>query len=135
MPDLIDPDTNVPLVRPDFPDFWETLLTANRLRSARWGSTKFDLSFKAMELGGEVGEFLNMLKKVQRERLGVAGRRVSMRDVKLEFGDVLICLGLVANELGWTKADIDEALYDAFNVKSMELGLPTMISIDGGVHD
>src|SRR5215471_13331398 len=58
------------------------------------------LMFRAIEMGGEVGEALNKIKKLEREWLGMRGSRATVEEVGEELADVVITALLVAIELG-----------------------------------
>jgi NTP pyrophosphatase (non-canonical NTP hydrolase) len=76
------------------------LRETNQKRQIEWcagqSPGKDDLSFRSMELGGEVGEALNVAKKIVRERNGWAGSRATIQDLADELADVIICADLVA---------------------------------------
>lgn len=71
---------------------------ANVARQKEWDSsnTKTDLDFWGVELAGEVGEACNIIKKLERERLGMRGSRSTVQDLADELGDVIICCDLIA---------------------------------------
>lgn len=46
------------------------------------------------ELGGEVGETCNILKKLDRERMGLRGSRITVEQLVNELADCIICLDL-----------------------------------------
>lgn len=76
------------------------LRIANRLRQKEWDTgNQLTLDFRVTELGGEIGEALNCIKKVQRERLGIKGSRATMADVADELADVIICVDLIGMHL------------------------------------
>lgn len=92
-----------------------------RDRDVQWDPEgKLDLLFRATELAGEVGELCNVVKKIERERLGLRGSKATKDQLREEIGDVLICLALLANT-----ADIDlaQAVISKFNASSEKLGL------------
>lgn len=104
------------------------LMVANYERAKLWNGINTDGSpvykgmlFCAVELGGEVGEILNVVKKLEREKLGMAGSRASLDDLKDEVGDGIICLFLLAAEAGF---DPMQAAYQKFNKTSRKLGFP-----------
>jgi hypothetical protein len=52
---------------------FEKLREADQKRAAEWNKDKTNLSFKGLEMAGECGEACNVLKKLERERLGLVG--------------------------------------------------------------
>ena len=104
------------------------LRRANLSRQAEWCPDQLpDLSFRGNELGGECGEAQNVIKKLERERLGWAGSRATKAMLAEELADVVICADLCA-----ATADIDlgAAVVAKFNAKSEEIGLSTRLDID-----
>src|SRR6185312_713091 len=72
---------------------FKSLREANAARQLEWDSGgKLDGLFKATELGGEVGEALNVVKKLERERMGLPGSRDTIEHLGQELADVLICV-------------------------------------------
>ena len=99
----------------------------NAARSERWmagsvGWTKLEI---AGEMCGEAGELTNICKKLRRSELGVRGNKLSdselLAKARGEVGDVFITLALVASKLG---IDLEDAVREAFNAKSIEMGFP-----------
>lgn len=87
--------------------FWHELRAANILRDKEWNPNKvLSLSFRGNELGGEIGEAQNLLKKIERERLGLVGSRATREQLAEELSDGVICLDLIAMEF-----DIDLGYY------------------------
>lgn len=100
-----------------------TLRDANLARMKEWVSeVKLSLSFKGNELAGEVGEACNIIKKLDRERLGLRGSRATLEELKEELSDVIICVDLIAMEVG---LDLEQAVKDKFNKTSEQRGLST----------
>lgn len=115
-------------------------------RQAEWcanGDTP-DLSFRGLELGGEVGEAAevalqalvlamrvgrscNTVKKMERERHGWTGSRATLDDLAQELSDVIICADLVAHTAG---IDLMEAVRNKFNATSKKVGLKTILGSD-----
>ena len=77
--------------------------------------------FDAAELGGEVGELLNVVKKLEREERGWRGSRAAPEDFADECADVLICLDKLARRRG---VDLEAATIAKFNATSDKVGLP-----------
>ena len=108
------------------------LRTANANRQAEWDPTSLiPLTFRTTELAGEVGEACNLIKKLERERLGLPGSRARLSEVAEELADVVICADLVAMDLG---VDLGRAVREKFNKTSRKVGMRTMIGgEDSGV--
>lgn len=99
------------------------LRAANEERQKLWcegGDPKPDLSFRGVELAGEVGEALNVVKKLERERHGWRGSRASIEDLASEIADVIICADLLAEAAG---IDLAAAVAEKFNATSEKVGL------------
>lgn len=79
------------------------------------------IMFDALELGGEVGELLNVVKKLEREERGWRGSRATLKDFADECADVLICLDKLARRHG---VDLQTATIAKFNATSSKVGLP-----------
>jgi NTP pyrophosphatase (non-canonical NTP hydrolase) len=76
--------------------------------------------FDAAELGGEVGELLNVVKKLVRKEHGWRGSRADPADFANECADVLICLDKLARRRG---VDLEAATITKFNATSEKVGL------------
>ncbi|MEH3121125.1 MAG: MazG-like family protein [Sphingomonas phyllosphaerae] len=81
--------------------------------------------FDAAELGGEVGELLNVVKKLEREARGWRGSRAAPEDFADECADVLICLDKLARRMD---VDLEAATIRKFNATSDKVGLPQRLS-------
>lgn len=106
-------------------DFLKRLREANIARDEEWTDGKrtiFSLSFRGNELAGETGEACNVLKKLDRERLGVRGSRDTVEHLAQELADIIICVDLVAMEFD---IDMIEEVRKKFNMTSQERGLKT----------
>jgi NTP pyrophosphatase (non-canonical NTP hydrolase) len=104
---------------------FDTLRKANIERDKEWNpDKKLTPLFRATELAGEVGEALNVVKKLEREKLGLVGSRATLEQLRNELADIMICVDLLAMEYG-----IDMAYGTAikFNDTSMQRGLHIMI--------
>lgn len=105
---------------------FEQLREANAARGAQWDGKPAhidDLSFRAMELGGEAGEALNVAKKLVRQLTGrVGGMDMESARAALaeELADVVICADRVAEVLG---IDLEAATIAKFNKTSRKHGL------------
>lgn len=121
----------------------QTLRTANITRQAEYpGAEKIGRLFRAVELGGEVGEAaeaalaltiqmtsaagkaLNVVKKIARESYGMVGGRATVSDLALELADIIACVDLLAMEYN---IDLSEAVVDKFNDVSVKRDLQTRL--------
>jgi NTP pyrophosphatase (non-canonical NTP hydrolase) len=108
----------------DFKD----LRAANIARDIEWGQGQtFGLSYRGNELAGETGEACNVLKKLDRERMGLAGSRDTVEHAAEELADVIICADLAAMELG---IDLAAAVARKFNKTTDKYGLKTKLHED-----
>lgn len=102
-----------------------TLRCANYSRNQEWDPAgSITLAYRGNELAGEVGEACNIIKKLERQRLGLRGSRATKEALAGELADVLICLDLIAMQ---ADIDLDEALRVKFNAVSEKLGLATRL--------
>lgn len=100
-----------------------TLRAANATRMLEWDTgNQITPSYQGNELAGEVGEACNIIKKLERERLGIKGSRANLADLAEELADVVICVDLIA--MGYN-IDLDQAVKDKFNKTSEKVGLQT----------
>lgn len=104
---------------------FQQLQVANALRQAEWDpNSAIDLSYRGTELGGEVGEALNLIKKLERERLGIRGSRTTVQDLADELADVIICVSLIANHC---KFNLGDAVRNKFNATTKKYNLTVFI--------
>lgn len=75
--------------------------------------------FRSNELGGELGEALNEVKKLIREELGIKGSRTSLDKLGDELADVIICADLLASLYN---VDLIDAVTRKFNQTSDNVG-------------
>jgi NTP pyrophosphatase (non-canonical NTP hydrolase) len=102
------------------------LRAANLARQAEWDTDgQITLSYRGNELAGEVGEACNIIKKLERERMGIAGSRANLADLAEELADVIICADLIAMQLG---IDLNRAVAEKFNKTSEKVGLTTRLA-------
>lgn len=98
-------------------------------------SSDAGIMFDALELGGEVGELLNVVKKLEREDRGWRGSRANPVDFEDECADVLICLDKLARRRG---VDLAAVTVRKFNATSDKVGLPHKLALRtkalGAVH-
>lgn len=98
------------------------LRRVSEARQAAWCPEQVpDLSFRGVELAGEVGEACNVIKKLERERLGWRGSRAMVDDLADELADVVICADLAAMA---ASVDLSAAVVRKFNATSDKVGLP-----------
>lgn len=101
------------------------LRLANEARQREWDAgNQLSLAYRGNELAGEVGEACNVIKKLERERLGIAGSRDTLEHLAQELADVVICVDLVAMAAG---IDLKAAVRDKFNATSEKVGLNTRL--------
>jgi NTP pyrophosphatase (non-canonical NTP hydrolase) len=106
---------------------FDRLRTANAKRQKEWDrEDKITLTYRGTELGGEVGEALNVIKKLERERLGIKGSRSTLQDLAEELADVIICCDLIAMATG---INLTEAIEKKFNKTSEKVGLETRLKL------
>lgn len=99
------------------------LRAANEIRQKEWDSeNKVTLTYRGNELAGEVGEACNVIKKIERERIGIRGTRATKEQLAEELADVVICADLVAMHEG---IDLEQAIVNKFNLTSEKYGLKT----------
>lgn len=102
-------------------DFLHDLAVANQTRSEEWDPQgKLTPMFFTLELAGEVGELCNVVKKLEREALGLRGSRASHEQLEQEIADILIVLSLVANSFD---INLEEVTRRKFNATSDKLNL------------
>lgn len=108
-------------------DFLAQLRRVNTDRYHAWVGDGQDagILFDASELGGEVGELLNVVKKLVREEAGWRGSRAAPEDFADECADVLICLDKLARRRG---VDLAAATITKFNATSDKQGFPHKLS-------
>jgi NTP pyrophosphatase (non-canonical NTP hydrolase) len=110
------------------------LRAANIARDKEWntGSERLSLSFRGNELAGEVGEACNVIKKLERERIGLVGSRATVDDLADELADGAICIDLIAMDAG---IDLGPAIARKFNATSAKRGLTTQLAQSSAVAD
>lgn len=107
---------------------YHTLRDANVARQAEWDAAgQITLTFRGNELAGEVSEACNVIKKLERERLGIAGSRASVEDLAHELADVVICADLIAMGEG---IDLQAAVAAKFNLTSEKVGLGSRLAAE-----
>ena len=107
------------------PDWFFDLRQANAIRQMEWDKDgTITLSYRGNELGGEAGEAQNVIKKLERERMGIRGSRATVDDLADELADVVICCDLIASAEG---IDLGGAVERKFNATSDKYGLRTRL--------
>jgi len=76
--------------------------------------------YRSNEMGGEVGEAMNVVKKLEREKLGIRGSRDTVEHLAQELADIIICADLVAMEYD---IDLGAATREKFNATSDAVGI------------
>lgn len=105
----------------DIEPFLLELRRKNNERNEEWTKgADTTLVFRALELGGEVGELLNAIKKIERAAAGWVGSTVTYDDVLDEIADVQICLDRVAE---YFSANLETITRAKFNKTSEKYGL------------
>lgn len=126
---------------------WDRLMLAIDERTKEWDkNADTGVLYRAVELAGEVGEaaqaafetfvqafmmsvsagrMLNVVKKLEREHMGMSGSRATKEDLANEIADTIICALRLAR-----KAGIDPwwAVVRKFNEVSLKLGLNTLVA-------
>lgn len=110
------------------------MLTFNALRATnvarchRWfdgGLANWSLSDWGVAFGGEAGEALDAIKKLNRDRIGAAGNQVDaaqlVENLADELADTVIYADLVAAYMG---IDLGAAIARKFNRVSEKRGFP-----------
>lgn len=107
-------------------DLLTQLYQANMARDHEMtnGKQVFSLSFRGNELAGETGEVCNILKKLDREKLGIVGSKATIAQLEDELADVIICISLIAMDLD---IDLEPCIRRKFNKTSDERGLQTKL--------
>lgn len=107
---------------------YDTLAEANAARQLEYGGAgsegTLSLAYWGNAIAGEVGELCNVIKKLERERLGLAGSRDTIEHLVEEIADVKIYLALLEADLG---IDGDAAVVAKFNATSVKLGFKTRL--------
>lgn len=102
------------------------LRRANLARQQEWDpNDQITLAYRGNELAGEVGEACNVIKKIERERLGINGSRDTVAHLAEELADVVICADLIAMHEGIDL--LGTAVPAKFNATSEKVGLKTRL--------
>lgn len=102
------------------------LRTANEQRQIEWDDkSQLSLSYRGNELAGEVGEACNIIKKLERERMGIRGSRATVEQLAEELADVVICVDLIAMRYD---IDLGYSIAHKFNKTSIANNLQTRLT-------
>jgi NTP pyrophosphatase (non-canonical NTP hydrolase) len=95
------------------------LRAANVEREKLWENPDkpMSLSYLGNATAGEMGEACNVIKKLDREAMGMKGSRDTVEHLAEELADVMIYIDIIALRLG---IDMDEAIANKFNKTSTE---------------
>lgn len=103
------------------------LREANAIRDKEWDPEgELNGLFEAVALGGECGEALNVVKKMERERMGLVGSRANLNDLGSELADIIICVDNLARYYG---LNLNYWVPAKFNATSEKYGLKTRMEI------
>src|SRR6266446_4243441 len=99
------------------------LRAANTERQQEWDPDNLvSLAYRGNELAGEVGEACNLIKKLERARLGIRGTTATCEQLIRELADVVICVDLIAMMID---CNLSEAVKNRFNNTSVKYNLKT----------
>lgn len=101
----------------------DTIRRANKARQLEWdGDAEFSLLFFSNALAGEAGEVANVVKKMERHRMGLRGSIADPDALGEELADVLTYTDLTA-----LKGDLDlgTVFVNKFNAVSAKYGMRT----------
>lgn len=86
-----------------------TLREANLARQAEWDAgNQISIDYRLNELGGEIGEACNVIKKLERERMGIRGSRATVAQLAEELADGVICVDLLGMSIGRRSAAVGD---------------------------
>lgn len=108
---------------------FKTLRITNQSRCRRWHDPEsWSLSDWGVAMGGEAGEALNVIKKINRAAQGIAGNTGAVDEVAPlmdalgeELADVVLYIDLLAARAG---IDLEDAIRTKFNKTSVVQGFP-----------
>lgn len=100
---------------------------ANKTRQQEWDpNDDITLAYRGNELAGEVGEACNVIKKLERERLGLRGSRASTDQLAEELADIIICVDLIAMQAG---INLAVSVPEKFNATSRKYNLQCTMDV------
>lgn len=106
---------------------FDALRVANAAREGEWEQGTdggFSMLFLSNAMCGEAGEAANVVKKLERERIGAKGSRASIDDLGSELADIIIYADLLARKVG---VDLGAHVAAKFNSTSEKHGFQTRI--------
>lgn len=110
-------------------DFLNQLRRVNAQRWESWSEGRGeDPLFQSNEFGGEAGEVMNVVKKLEREARGWRGSRDTVEHLGDEIADAIICLDSLARAY---KIDLKEAVIRKFNATSEKNDFPHRLTSEG----
>jgi NTP pyrophosphatase (non-canonical NTP hydrolase) len=114
-------------------DFLQYLRRINAQRWAEWSEGRGeDPLFQSNEFGGEAGEVLNVVKKLEREARGWKGSRDTVEHLAEEIADCVICLDSLARAYD---IDIATAVVHKFNKTSDANGFDITMSMAAAIPE
>jgi NTP pyrophosphatase (non-canonical NTP hydrolase) len=104
---------------------FHALREANAARQLEWDAdNKLTLAYRGNEFAGEAGEVCNVIKKLERERMGIRGSRDTVEHLAEELADAVMTADLIANQAG---IDLAAAIVRKFNLTSANHGLASRL--------
>lgn len=104
---------------------FDTLRLANDARQKEWDrNAVLSYSYLGNAAAGELGEMCNVIKKLERQALGLKGSEATFQDLGDECADVVIYVDLIMRKAG---IDLGEAIRRKFNATSSKLGFETKL--------
>ncbi|MGF7151287.1 NTP pyrophosphatase (non-canonical NTP hydrolase) [Sphingomonas zeicaulis] len=104
------------------------LRTANMSRCMRWhprGINEWSLSDWMTALGGEVGEAMNIAKKLNRDRDSIVGNFVNAEELRTALADELADIAIYLDILAASEnIDLAAAIVSKFNRTSAKVNFP-----------
>jgi hypothetical protein len=88
-------------------------------------SNKITASFRGLELSSEVGGLCSMVKRLERERMGLHGSRATLLELAEKLADVQISLDLLAMHYS---LDLGVITHMKFNDTSEKYNLQTLMT-------
>lgn len=100
---------------------FQALRDANSNRQDEWeAGTEFSLVYLGNAMAGECGEACNIIKKIERNRLGARGSVAGPSELADELADVIIYADLIARKEG---INLGDAVRNKFNKTSEKYNL------------
>lgn len=108
-------------------DMFDRLVKAVTEREADYDKErKQDLPFLGCAIAGEVGELCNLIKKMERTRLGLQGSTATEQDALDEIADIFIYGIVIGTRIG-TPSELEQAIVRKFNAFSAKTGSKTFL--------